>query len=73
MYWHKATAILLAHSSLGQKCGFSVAQLDLCLESPKAEVKVSARLGSHLEALGKQLLPSSFVLLEDFSSLLLWG
>lgn len=42
--------------------GFSV-------ESQKAEIKVLAGLGSYLEAPGKNLLPSSFRYLEEFSSL----
>ena len=38
----------------------------LCSGSHEAEIKVLAMLGSHLEALGKNLLPGSLRLLVEF-------
>lgn len=51
-----------------------MAKLGLCSGSHKVAIKVSARLHSQLEAwLRKNLLPSSFDLLAEFTSLWLYG
>lgn len=39
-----------------------------CFRSPEAKIKGAADLGSYLEALGKNSLPSSLMLLAKFSS-----
>lgn len=63
------TSYLLPHFFIGQKSRQSPTQLVLCLESHKAEINMSARPHSFPNALGMNLLPSSFRLLAKFSSL----
>lgn len=60
-----------APSSEGQKS--STAQLGSLPWVSQAKLKMWMRLGSCLQVLGKSLLPSSFRLLSNFSSLWLWN
>lgn len=57
---------LFTHKSVGQKSGW--AQWVACLEPHNAEIKVLAKLGSFVEAVGKHPLPGSFRFLEKSSS-----
>lgn len=59
---------VLAHSSVGWKSGHSMAHLVLCPRVYRAEIKELAGLHSFLEAMGRNLLPSSLTMLAEFHS-----